>query len=90
MATDADPQTSPKAATQPAGGPMTVELQLAPETVALIATLAAKLKEQPADVLGDALTFYSAVKEAHDDGGTVIVPTSGLTRTKFSQEIKVR
>jgi hypothetical protein len=78
-------EPAPKTEIPPAGT-IAVNLQLSPDTLKLIADLSAKLKTDPAQVLGEALTFFSAVKEAHDDGGQVIIP-SGVIRTRFKQEI---
>ncbi|MFZ0699653.1 MAG: hypothetical protein WAN74_05645 [Thermoplasmata archaeon] len=89
MATGEGAGTEEKPSPAPLIGTVPVTLQLDPEALRLIADLSEKLHADPASVLGEALTFYSAVKQAHDDGGQVIVP-SGVMQTKFKQEISLR
>lgn len=84
---DAGTDTKPPAKPAPSDS-IQVNLQLSAQALKMISDLSEKLRTPPAEVLGEALTFYSAVKEAHDDGGTVIVP-SGVTRSKFNQEIQL-
>ena len=88
MATGEGTEAKSTPATVSPTGTIQVNLQLDPDTLKLISDLSAKLRLDPAEILGEALTFFSAVREAHDDGGQVIVP-SGVMHAKFKQEISL-
>lgn len=88
MAGEEAAEPTRRAAVAPTPSTVSVSLQLTPDTLKLIDDLSAKLDTDPADVLGEALTFFSAVKEAHDAGGLVVVP-SGVVRSKFQQKISL-